>query len=118
MKIVADESVDKPVVESLRRIGYEVDYILEESPGISDNEVLRRAFKKNAVLLTADKDFGELVFRLKQNHAGIVLYRLSGISNFQKSEMLINVFQKFEQRLDGNFTVVSKSRMRIVKLKR
>lgn len=60
MKILADESVDRPVVERLRESGFNVQYIAETDPSISDQEVLDIANKSKALLLTADKDFGGL----------------------------------------------------------
>ena len=63
MKFLADENIDKPIVERLRGDGHSLFYIVEMQPGISDDEVLRLANQQEAVLLTADKDFGELVFR-------------------------------------------------------
>ena len=62
MKIVADESVDWPIVERLRRDGHEVIAILETCPGAPDARVLEIANASEAILLTADHDFGELVF--------------------------------------------------------
>jgi predicted nuclease of predicted toxin-antitoxin system len=64
MKIVADEGVDRQVVEALRGENHDVTYIAELAPGISDEEVLQLANERDALLLTTDKDFGELVFRL------------------------------------------------------
>jgi len=75
MKIVADEGVDRQVVEQLRRENHEVIYVAELAPGISDDEVLQLANERGAVLLTADKDFGELVFRLNRTSGGIMLIR-------------------------------------------
>ena len=72
MNFLADESVDKPVVEALRKKGYLVGYGVEMEPGISDDVVLDLANKGKALLLTADKDFGELVFRLKRLSSGVV----------------------------------------------
>jgi predicted nuclease of predicted toxin-antitoxin system len=80
MNFVADESVDRQIVELLREDGHTVFYISEESPSISDTEALSKAKSSNAVLITADKDFGELVFRLNQNYDGVILLRLAGIS--------------------------------------
>ncbi len=62
MNLLADESVDRQVVEKLRESGYSVLYVAELEPGISDQEVLNSANEENAVLLTADKNFGNLKF--------------------------------------------------------
>ena len=79
MKFIADEGVDAPIVSALRNKGYDVVYILELSPGKHDDIILNEANSQNRILLTQDKDFGELVFRLRQIHSGVVLIRLHGI---------------------------------------
>ena len=79
MNLLADESVDGPVVERLRQEGHEVVYVAEISPSVVDEEVLQRANTSAALLVTADKDFGELVFRQGRLHAGVVLLRLAGL---------------------------------------
>ena len=81
MNLVADEAVDRAVVERLRQDGHEVIYVAELSPSVSDEEVLRQAHGRNAVLLTIDKDFGDLVFRQGLAHYGVVLLRLAGLAN-------------------------------------
>src|SRR5438552_14411857 len=86
MILFADESVDRPIVERLRQDSHDVSYVAELSPSIADDEVLREANSRNALLLTGDKDFGELVFRLGKVHAGVVLIRLTGLTPAVKAE--------------------------------
>jgi|SRR5208337_3244841 len=86
MNFLADESVDFPVVQRLRSDGHEVLYVAEMDPGVSDEKVLAAANDKNALLLTADKDFGELVYRLRRISAGIILIRLAGLSPAGKAD--------------------------------
>ena len=116
MKFVADENVDKPIVDALRTNNYEVYFILEENRGISDQEVLKIAHAKNSILLTADKDFGELVFRQKQNHHGIILYRLAGLSNEKKIDIVLKVLIRYYHEFENHFSVISKTHIRIIKL--
>ena len=66
MNVLADESVDGPIVESLRREGHRVQYVAEMEPELSDDAVLELANRDESLLLTADKDFGELVFRQRR----------------------------------------------------
>ena len=75
MTLVADENVGRGIVERLRWDGHSVAWVAELSPGISDEEVLRLAADGPAVLVTEDKDFGELVYRRGLAHAGVVLVR-------------------------------------------
>ena len=66
MNFLADESVDQPIVERLRHDGHGVLAVVEMEPSISDETVLKRANQQLSLLLTADKDFGELVFRQRR----------------------------------------------------
>ena len=87
MNLVADEGVDRPVVERLRQDGHDVVYVAELSPSIPDEEVLQQTNARRAVLVTADKDFGELVFRQGLVHSGVILLRLAGLTNATKAEI-------------------------------
>ena len=91
MNLLADEGVDRPVVERLRQDGHDVLYVAESSPSVSDEEVLEQANSRSAVLLTADKDFGELVFRQGLVHSGVVLLRLAGLASVTKAELVAEV---------------------------
>jgi predicted nuclease of predicted toxin-antitoxin system len=113
VNLVADESVDGAVVERLRREGHEVVYVAELSPSVLDEEVLRQANGLNAVLMTADKDFGELVFRQGLVHAGVVLLRLAGLANATKAEIVAEVCRDRGAALVGAFSVVSPGQLRI-----
>ena len=85
MLLLADECIDKRIVDYLRGKGYDVIYVAELAPSIPDNEVLDIANEKSAILLTNDKDFGELVFRQRKLNQGIVLIRLSGFSHVKQA---------------------------------
>ena len=114
MNLLADESVDRQVVERLRLEGHEVLYIAEMEPGIVDDVVLERANERTALLVTADKDFGELVFREgKLSSGGVVLLRLAGLSAERKSEMVSGAFREHELEFPHCFSVISPGRVRI-----
>jgi len=113
MNFLADEGVDFPVVERLRGDGHEVLYIAEMDPGISDEKVLALANDKNALLLTADKDFGELVYRLHRISAGVLLMRLAGLSPARKAELVSSVVRDHGEKLIHTFTVVTPGLVRV-----
>lgn len=115
MNLLADEGVDRQIVERLRQEGYSVLYIAEMDPGISDDQVLEKANQAEALLLTADKDFGELVFRLHRVTSGIVLLRLAGASPVQKAEIVALVFKEHGAELRDSFAVVTTKAVRIRK---
>lgn len=116
MKFLADEIVDTPIVERLRKDGHIVLYVLEMNPGISDDEVIHRANMERAVLLTADKDFGELVFRQNRIVYGVILIRLAGLSSQHKAEAIAAATQEHIDELAQNFTVITQGAVRIRKL--
>jgi hypothetical protein len=68
---LADEGIDLPIVERLRGNDHEVSYVAEMAPGLADDAVLELANRGGFILLTADRDFGELVFRQRKLTGGI-----------------------------------------------
>lgn len=117
MKIVADENIDAPIVDRLRKEGHRVWYVAEMSAGISDDLVLDLANQESSLLLTADKDFGELVFRQGKIASGIILIRLAGLSSVQKANLVASVINQRLTELAKAFTVISPKSIRIRQLK-
>jgi len=115
MNFLADEGVDKSIVDALKQEKHKVWYIAEISPGISDTDVLNIANEHQAILITADKDFGDLVFRQKRSNNGIILIRIEGLSQTEKSTLIINTVSVHAQELYHAFTVVTPKLVRIRK---
>ncbi|MDP2681724.1 MAG: DUF5615 family PIN-like protein [Deltaproteobacteria bacterium] len=113
MNLLADESIDKQIVDALREKGYIVGYVAEMAPGISDDVVLELANSEGALLLTADKDFGELVFRLRRLSSGVVLVRLAGLSPIRKAQIVVPLIIKHFSELMESFSVITPMGIRI-----
>lgn len=113
MKFLADENVDYPIITRLRNDGHEIYAIVEMSVGISDDLVLAQANQQDVVLLTNDKDFGDMVYRDRQFTCGIVLLRLAGLSNEQKAEIVASVLAQYAEKLARAFTVITPRNVRI-----
>lgn len=114
MNLLADESVDRQIVERLRSDGHEVLYIAEIEPSVSDNRVFDLANEKNALLVTSDKDFGDIVFRDNRlSSRGVVLLRLAGLSTESKSESVSEAFRENKSAFPGHFSVIAPGRIRI-----
>lgn len=113
MKLVADESVDFGIIAILRKNGFEVISILESYPSEPDDKVLEIAVKERSILLTEDKDFGELVIRLKKKNYGIVLLRLSGIKSKDKADIVLNALKNYFDKMNNAFTVIDAKKIRI-----
>jgi len=113
MKIAADECVAWEIVARLRQDGHDVVYVAEISPGIEDEEVLILAAQDDILLLTADKDFGELAFRQGMIRRGILLYRLSELSNLEKASLIAKVIAEHGDELLKFFSVLTEKSLRI-----
>jgi len=113
MRILANENFPGPVVRALRARGHDVVWVRETMRGATDREVLARAQADRRLLLTFDKDFGELAFRTRlPAECGIILFRLSGGSpDVDNARTLSSI----ESRTDwtGHFAVVTDNRIRI-----
>ena len=88
-------------------------YVAEMEPSIDDAIVLDRANDQHAILMTADKDFGELVFRLGRIHGGVVLLRLAGLSMESKANIVSVALRLHAGELAQAFSVVSPGMVRI-----
>jgi len=114
MNLLADESVDRQIVESLRDEGYDVLYILEVDPSISDGLVFDRANEMDALLVTADKDFGEIVFRDNRlSSGGVVLIRLAGLSAEKKAGIVLTAFRSHYLEFSNKYSVIEPGKVRI-----
>ena len=113
MNLGADENVDAGIVSALREAGHAVTYVRELDPGIDDERVLRLADSQGALLLTSDKDFGELVFRQRLLHSGVILFRLAGLPLDIKAKILVSALATHVRELPTAFTVIGPRSLRI-----
>lgn len=112
MRWLADECVSAPLVQRLRDAGHDVGYMAEAGPGTLDADVLRRACDQDRVLLTEDKDFGDLVFRSRMAAPGVVLLRLAPENGPAKWLRLKAAIAEFGDRIPGRYIVIEARRFR------
>jgi predicted nuclease of predicted toxin-antitoxin system len=110
---LADEGVDRQIVDRLRLDGYQVAYVAEMSPGIMDEAVLAESRNSASVLITADNDFGELIFRNGQVTTGVILIRLLGLSSGVKATLVSTAIREHAEELPGAFAVLTAGTIRI-----
>ena len=112
MKIVADENIDRLVIERLQTNGHEVLSIARQFASSPDTEVLSISSNERALLITEDKDFGELVFHKKRSHFGVLLVRLEGISRQERIRMVCDIIQSRGSELANAFSVLTPASLR------
>jgi predicted nuclease of predicted toxin-antitoxin system len=112
VKFLADECCDAPLVAGLRQDGHDVVYVMESGRGTDNETILQRAAGEDRILLTEDKDFGELVVRLELPAHGIVLLRMNPADSDAKLARLREVLQQDAVRLPHSFVVVDERKAR------
>ena len=116
MRLLADENFLGDAVTALRAGGHDVAWIRTDHPGIGDDQVLAIAQREERIVLTFDKDFGELAFRYRlPATSGVILFRISTPSPENATRAVCTAI---EGRRDwgGHFSVVEDSRIRMTVL--
>ena len=113
MRILADENIPRIIVVWLRDQGHEVLHASESRARTPDETLLTEAEAEGYVVLTEDKDFGELVFRDRRNSHGVILVRVRDLPAVQRLARLQAVWGLVEANLTGNFLVVTKTKVRV-----
>lgn len=113
MRFLVDECTGPAVAQWLRRQNHDVISVFDEIRGADDREVIQKAFEQNCILITNDKDFGELVFREKKPHKGVILLRLEDERATNKISVLKHLLEKYEKSIPGCFIVVTETSVRI-----
>lgn len=118
MRWLVDECTGPSVGRWLRGQGYDVYSVGEQSPGWSDWQVLAHATAENRVVISNDKDFGELVFKNHLPHCGIVLMRLDDERIDNKKAVLRQFLANFQEPITAqHFIVLTEKAMRITIIK-
>lgn len=113
MRFLANENFPLPSVRNLQAAGYDVAVIIEDSPGIEDAEVLTRAVAERRLILTFDRDYGELIYRLGLSPpSGVIYLRYQPQSPIEPAKQLLILLQVEGLQLEGKFTVVERERIR------
>ena len=113
MKFIVDECTGMAVAAYLRGIGHDVSVVAEIMPQAEDHSILTKAVKEGRILLTNDKDFGELIFRRGHSHHGVLFLRLQDDSAANRVRVVKAVLDQYADLLKMNFLVATEKQVRI-----
>ena len=113
IRLLIDESVNYNFVHLLRKNNYEVKSIYEDSPSITDEEVLSKSVSLNAILVTEDKDFGDWIFAHGKKGTGIILLRYPNHELRKISKALLKILNKYRKELYRLYIVITPNKIRI-----
>ena len=113
MNVLVDVSAGKTVADVIRSFGHDTAFVRDRDPTMSDIDILAWAVAEGRLVVTMDKDFGELVFRSGQPHAGVLLLRLEAARLAEKVRVITDIFTSHAADLPGHFSVYQGGRLRI-----
>jgi predicted nuclease of predicted toxin-antitoxin system len=113
VKLLVDVGVGRVVEKWLASAGHDVLAVRNLNAAMKDHEVLAIAARDRRVVITMDKDFGELVIRSRKDHAGILLLRLDDADSAEKLQIVRHIFEDHADILTGNYCVYQKGRLRV-----
>jgi predicted nuclease of predicted toxin-antitoxin system len=115
MRFLVDESTGRKTYELLVEAGHDAVFVGDAIPSSPDEVVLARAESEKRILITDDKDFGELIFRLDRPSTGVILLRMSKANFRRRNRILLDVIE--EMQLEGYFTTVGEDTIKTRKLR-
>lgn len=116
LRFLIDESSGRKLFLFLISIGYDAKFVSDIMPSEEDNNILAFAEKENRIIITNDKDFGELIFRFNKTSSGVILLRLNNNKPENRITYLLEVLYKYSNKLMSSFTVVTEAGVRIRKI--
>lgn len=112
MRFLVDECTGPIVAKWLRENDHEVFSVYDDWTGASDEDVLAKAVHENWILITNDKDFGEMVFRERRPHRGVVFMRLADERSANKVKVLTHLLESYSEKLSDQFVTVTETKVR------
>lgn len=116
LKFLVDNSSGKKLANALKDKKYDVIYVGDDFPFAEDEEILKIAEKQDRILITNDKDFGELIFRYRKPSSGVILLRLKIDFPDNRTKILLTLIKKLGTKLKKKFIVASEDKFRIKEL--
>ena len=117
MRFLIDENFPYSVAAGLRGRGHDVSAVFDVMRGASDEEILARARTEHRIIVTADKDYGELIFARSEASEGVLLVRSRSSRPAAKVALAVAVIEELGQLLEGSFVVAGEAGRRIRKLR-
>ena len=115
LRFMVDVGVGKNIEVWLQSQGFDTVAIRDLNPRMSDVDALELAFSENRIVITMDKDFGELVYYRKQKHSGVILLRMEDARIDEKLSAVQKIIDQHGELLHGSFSTYQDEKLRIRK---
>ena len=114
LKFLADVNVEKSIVDYIVQNGYDVIWVPEYNCEMLDEDLLELANAEKRILITNDKDFGELIFLQKKVSTGVILLRVKGQKSQYKVTLVKKLLKNYNDKLLNHFVVITKKKIRFI----
>jgi len=115
LKFLVDVGVSRKVEQWLRKHGYDIKSVRDIDPRMSDKGILKMAASERRMVITMDKDFGELVYNSGLPHGGVLLLRLEEARSDEKVKIIDRILERYSDKLSDNFCVFKDGKLRVRK---
>lgn len=115
LKLLFDVGVSKKAEIYFKENGFDVLAVRDINPFMADKDILKLAVEEERLVITMDKDFGELVFNSKDVHSGVLLLRMEDADWKHKTNVLSEIFLNYSEEIKGSFSVYQDKKLRIRK---
>ncbi len=116
MKFIADENIPLKVVERLKSSGIEIESVVKFKPGMADKEIVKLSSEERSVIITFDKDFGELIFKNSLKPYGVILLRIQPKSVEYIYSFLFWLLTESKIEFENKFVVAREDRIREIRI--
>jgi predicted nuclease of predicted toxin-antitoxin system len=107
MRLLADENIPLATVRALRSAGHDVYSAAEANPGAADAVHIARAIREDRLLITFDRDFGELAVRGKEHpEAGVLLLRFIPKAAAEVTDLLLALLARSDVKWQGHISII------------
>lgn len=113
LRFLIDESTGQAVAVHLRQHGYDAVAVSDVMPRADDDSILRFAVTERRILITNDKDFGEMVYRRRQQHCDIILLRLADVAAAAKKRAALSAVEQYGAQLVDAFCIATEKKSRL-----
>ncbi len=116
IKFLANVNVEKPLIDFLIEKGFDIKWVTNIDKRMPDDRVCEIANSEQRVIITNDKDFGEIVFYQKKIVYGIILLRVTGQNSSEKIILLKELLENYMDKITNHFVVLTKKKLRFIPL--
>lgn len=118
LRFLIDVGVGKGIEKYLQDEGYDTKTVRDIDPRMEDEDIIRTAVTENRMVITMDKDFGELVYHSSIKHSGVLLLRLEDANGYEKLKIVKHIMNNYSDRIKNCFCVFQNNKFRIRKMSR